>query len=225
MEISLKHTIKQVMPKLEQFTSRQAPFVIAKALTNTAQDVRKAYGAATPAVFDRPNAFTRGAWAMQPARKADLTAYVFAKDKQARYLKFQVQGGGRRIKGFEKRFGAIGEHGPDDALVPTRNVRLDASGGVSLATIKRMQQQMTGGGKVGRYFLGKPKGGGKNAGRGVGIYARVAGNKKLEALMVFASTPRYSKRFDMRGIGKRTINGVFEARLKDAWAYALRTAR
>lgn len=223
MEISVKHNILSVMPRLEQFTSRQAPFVIAKALTNTAQDVRKAFGESMPGVFDRPNAFTRSAWAMQPARKADLTAIVFAKDKQARYLKFQVQGGGRRVKGFEKRFGADtnADEQAGPALVPTRNVKRDSFGGVSLATIKRMATAKTSSGKVGRYFIGKPKGGD----RGAGIYARVAGNKRIEALMLFTKEPRYSKRFDMQGIGRRTVGATFEARLRDAWAYAMRTAR
>lgn len=225
MDITVTSTIAKVLPQLDQFTSKQAPFAIAKALTATAQAVRAEMVKQTPVAFDRPNAFTRQAWAMQKADKQGLTAYVFAKDKQARYLKFQVQGGGRRIKGFEKRFGAAGEHGPSDALVPTRNVRLDASGGVSLATIKRMGQDMNTKGTAGRYFIGKPNGAGKNAGRGWGIYARVGNNKRLQALMVFANTPRYRKRFDMTAIGGRVVNEQFVAQLQQAWSYALRTAK
>lgn len=224
MELTLTSTIARVLPQLDQFTSKQAPFAIAKALTATAQAVRAEYVKQTPVAFDRPNAFTRQAWAMQRADKQGLTAYVFAKDKQARYLKYGVQGGGRRIKGFEKRFGAD-EHGPADALVPTRNVRLDASGGVSLATIKRMQQNVNTSGTAGRYFIGKPNGAGKNAGRGWGIYARVGRNKRLQALMVFANTPRYRKRFDMTAIGGRVVNDQFVAQLQQAWAYAIRTAK
>jgi len=223
MEISVKHNILAIMPKLQQFTSRQAPFVIAKALTNTAQAVRKGFGDLMPSVFDRPNTFTRSAWAMQPARKADLTAIVFAKDKQARYLKFQVQGGVRRVKGFEKRFGAdtSADEQAGRALAPTRNVKRDSFGGVSLAAIKRMATPTTSSGKVGRYFIGKPKGGN----RGAGIYARVAGNKRIEALMLFTRTPSYRKRFDMQAIGRRIVGATFEAQLREAWAYAMRTAR
>lgn len=228
MQISVQSNIIQVMPKLEQFTSRQAPFTIAKALTETAKHVRKAMGEATNTVFDRPTAFTRNAFAFMPARKDKLQAVVFAKDKQARYLKFQVQGGGRRVKGFEKRFGGEGEGDEQSGmkhLVPTRRIKLNASGGVSMATIKAISANLNTSGKASRYFIGKPKGAGQNAGRGYGIYARVGNNKRLEALMVFANKPTYRKRFDMTAIGGRVVNAQFESELRKAWAFALRTAR
>ena len=228
MQISVQSTIAQVMPKLEQFTSRQAPFTIAKALTETAKHVRKAMGEATNTVFDRPTAFTRNAFAFMPARKDKLQAIVFAKDKQARYLKFQVQGGGRRVKGFEKRFGGEGEGDEQSGLqhlVPTRRIKLNASGGVSMATIKAISANLNTSGKANRYFIGKPTGAGQNAGRGYGIYARVGNNKRLEALMVFANKPTYRKRFDMTAIGGRVVNAQFESELRKAWAFALRTAR
>jgi hypothetical protein len=228
MEISVQSTIAQVMPKLEQFTSRQAPFTIAKALTETAKHVRKAMGEATPTAFDRPTPFTRNAFAFLPARKDKLQAVVFAKDKQARYLKFQVQGGGRRVKGFEKRFAGEGQADEQSGLqhmVPTARIRKNAYGGVSLATIKSISANLNTSGKAGRYFIGKPKGAGQNASRGYGIYARVNNNKRVEALMVFANQPQYKKRFDMTAIGGRVVNAQFEAELRKAWDYALRTAR
>ena len=228
MQITVTSNIAQVMPKLEQFTSRQAPFTIAKALTETAKHVRQAMGVATNTFFDRPTAFTRNAFAFLPARKDTLTAVVFAKDKQARYLKYQVQGGGRRVKGFEKRFGAEGQADEQSGMqhmVPTKRIKLNASGGVSMATIKAISANMNTGGKAGRYFIGKPKGAGQNAGRGYGIYARVGNNKRLEALMVFASKPQYRKRFDMTAIGGRVVNAQFDSELRKAWAFALRTAR
>ncbi len=228
MQITVQSNIAQVMPKLESFTSRQAPFTIAKALTETAKAVRKAMGEATNTVFDRPTAFTRNAFAFLPARKDTLTAVVFAKDKQARYLKFQVQGGGRRVKGFEKRFGGEGEADEQSGLqhlVPTRRIKLNASGGVSLATIKAISKDLNSYGTAGRYFIGKPKGSGQNAGRGYGIYARVNNNKRLEALMVFANTPHYKKRFDMSAIGGRVVDAKYEGELREAWECALLTAK
>lgn len=228
MQISVQSNIAQVMPKLESFTSRQAPFTIAKALTETAKHVRKAMGEATNTVFDRPTAFTRNAFAFLPARKDTLTAVVFAKDKQARYLKFQVQGGGRRVKGFERRFAGEGEGDEQSGmqhLVPTGRIKRNSQGNVSLATIKAISANLNTSGKAARYFIGKPKGAGQNAGRGFGIYARVNNNKRLEALMVFANRPQYRKRFDMTAIGGRVVNAQFESELRKAWAYALRTAK
>lgn len=223
MQITVESNIKDIMPKLEQFTSRQAPFTIAKALTATAKRVQAEITNQLPTAFDRPTAFTRRAFAVQMARKDALTAIVFAKDLQARYLKFGVQGGGRRVKAFERRVDAM-TNADDQAgtgkLVPTRNVRRDASGGVSLATIKRITQQGDG-----RYFIGKPKGQGTNAGRGYGIYERQAGGKRIKALMVFTEPQAYRKRLDMKGIGMRVVGQSFDAELRSAWAYAMRTAR
>lgn len=223
MQITVESNIKAIMPKLEQFSSRQAPFTIAKALTATAKLVQAEITQQLPSVFDRPNQFTRRAFAVQMARKDTLTAIVFAKDKQARYLKFGVQGGGRRIKAFERRVGAdtqADEQAGTPKLVPTRNVRLDTYGGVSLSTIKRITQQGNG-----RYFVGKPRGGGQNAGRGEGIYERTNKGKTIRALMVFSEPKSYKPRLDMRGIGGRVVRERFAAELNNAWAFALRTAR
>lgn len=224
MQITVTSTIAQVMPKLAQFTSRQAPFTIAKALTSTAKLVQAELTQQLPTAFDRPNAFTRRAFAVQAARKDGLQAIVFAKDQQARYLRFGVQGGGRRVKGFERRT-AAGTQGDEQAgtqkLVPTRNVKLDQFGGVSLAAIKRMTQQTNSTGKYGRYFIGTPKG----SNRPAGIYERHGNNKRLKALMLFAEPKAYRKRLDMQGIGSRVVRARFEDELRKAWAYAMRTAR
>lgn len=227
MQITVQHDIKKLLPKLEQFSSRQAPFAIAKALTGTAQLVRNEVTGQIPVVFDKPNPFTQRAFAIQKADKRTLTAFVFAKDRQARYLKFGVQGGARRVKGFERVFGA-GTEADEQAgasLVPTRNVKTDSYGGVSLATIKAIQRQVNSGGKTTRYFLGKPRGGGKNQGAGYGIYARVNANKKLQAVMLFKQPPKYKTRLDLPGIGKRVVAANFTAQLEQAWQFALRTAR
>lgn len=226
MQISVQHNIMAVMPKLDQFTSRQAPFAIAKALTSTAKLVQGELTAALPTAFDRPSAWTRKAFAIKPARKDTLTSWVFAKDSQARYLRYGVQGGQRKVKGFEKRFDALvkGEEPTGKALVPMRNVKLDAQGNVSLATIKRLSQTNSSG-KVGRYFVGKPKGAGKNAGAPIGVYARMNNNKRLQLQMAFVQEPTYRKRLDMQGIGARVVRARFANELRDAWALALKTAR
>lgn len=227
MQITVTHDISRVLPKLEQFSSRQAPFAIAKALTGTAQLIQAEVTAQIPVAFDKPNPFTRRAFTIQRADKRTLTAYVFAKDKQARYLRFGVQGGGRRVKGFEKRFGAdtTADESAGASLVPTRNIKTDSYGGVSLATIKSIQRQVNSSGKTKRYFLGKPRGGGKNQNAGYGIYARVNANKKLQAVMLFKQPPRYKSRLNLGGIGKQVVAANFAAQLELAWNLAMRTAR
>ena len=223
MQISVQSNIAQVMPQLEQFTSRQAPFTIAKALTGIAKLVQADMTKSLPTAFDRPNAFTRRAFAIKPARKDTLEAIVFAKDQQARYLKFGVQGGGRRVKGFEKRTGGLSqgdEQAGTSKLVPTRNIKRDASGGVSLATIKRITT-LANGGKTGRYFVGTPNG----ADRTPGVYERVNGGKRMRALMLFVEPKAYKTRLDMPTIGRRVVSANIERELRQAWDYAMRTAR
>ncbi len=224
MDIIVQHDIKQMLPKLEQFSSRQAPFAIAKALTSTAKLVQAEVTNQIPVAFDRPNAWTRRAFTIQAARKQDLTAYVFAKRNQARYLKFGVQGGGRRVKGFERRVDAetnADEQANAGKLVPTRNVKLDAQGNVSLATIKRITAQAQS--KKGKYFIGKPKGGKTNSARGYGIYERVG--PKIRMLMAFSEPKPYKTRLDLPGIGRKVVAANIAAQLEQAWSLAMRTAR
>lgn len=218
MELTVTSTIAQVLPQLEQFTSKQAPFAIAKALTATAQAVRAEMIKQTPVAFSEPGAFTRNAWAIQKADKQGLTAYVFAKDKQARYLKFGVQGGGRRIKGYEKKLEALGV-APTTYLVPTRNIKLNSQGNVPLSTFKRIETNLMG--PMAKYFVGKPE----NDRRSFGVYERQA-NGSLKALFVERkSKPQYKTRLDMPTIGKHVVDAEFVAQLRQSWAFAMRTAK
>lgn len=222
MDISVESNILNILPQLDQLTSKQAPFSIAFALTKTANRVMFGLMDQIPVAFDRPNAWTKNAFAVKPARKRDLQAWVYAKDSQAKYLKFGVQGGQRRIKGFEKRFDAMlkDHNAAGGALVPTKNIKLDASGNVSMAAIKRMSQTGSGG----KYFVGKPKGGGKNANLPVGVYQRMGRNKRIRLMLEFVPTPRYRKRLDMAGIANRVVQQTFSKNLEDAFTFAMQSS-
>lgn len=217
MEINVNSTIKTILPKLDQFSSKQAPFTIAKALTRIAMRARDNANKSTNQYFDRPNAFTQRAFRFQGANKRTLTAMVFAQQLQARYLRFGIQGGVRRIKGFEKQFGAATEadNQAGGALVPTKNIRLNAAGNVPLSTIKKMTSQPN------KYFIGKPKGGN----RPEGIYERHGRNQRLKALMVFKQPPRYSKRLPLEDVVAKTVERHFGGELRSAFADAIRTAK
>lgn len=227
MQISVKHNINQALQRIAAFTPKQAPFAVALALTKTAQAVQREFTAELPRVFDRPTPFTLRAFRVSKATKRKPEAIVFAMDRQARYLKFGTVGGRRRVKGFEYKFGAQtdGDERQGKSLVPTRNIKLDSKGNVSLATIKRISEATNSSGKAKRFFVGKPRGGGKNADRGYGVYARVNNNKRIESLMVFAQEPRYRMRFDRAAIGRRVIDKVFGNELVAAFERAMQTAR
>jgi hypothetical protein len=216
MQIAVTHTINSVLPKIEGFTSRQAPFAIAKALTRTAMRAKDNANSATKQYFDKPVTFTQRAFRFKAANKTDLEALVFAQDLQARYLRFGIGGGTRRVKGFEKKF-AAGADGDvnSGALIPTRNIKLNSAGNVPLATIKRIQSQPK------KYLVGKPAGGN----RPPGIYERMTRAGKLKPLMIFTQLPKYRKRLPLEDIAAKTVKRHFAAELEKAYREAMRTAR
>ena len=75
--------------------SDQVPYATAVALTKTAQDAARELNAELPRYLDNPTPFTRNAFTLKRATKRDLNAIVFAKDVQAKYLRYQVFGGAR----------------------------------------------------------------------------------------------------------------------------------
>lgn len=210
MQITVTHTIKEVLPKLDKFSSKQAPFSIAKALTRIAVKARTNANKATRQYFDRPVPFTQRAFKFKAANKQTLTAMVYADRIQSRYLAFGILGGARRLKGFERKFGQ------DDAAVPTRNIKVNSAGNVPLSTIKRIQAQ------PGRYLIGKPAGGNRPA----GVYERTNKNTKLRALMIFKDQkPRYRKRLPLEDVVAKTVRRHFANELTQAYREAIRTAR
>jgi len=215
ISFSVQSEINKVLKSIDPLTSKQMPFAIAKALTSTAKAVQKDITSELPTAFTSPTAFTKKAFTIKAARKTDLTAWVFAKDAQARYLAYGIQGGERRVKGFERRIDAMGgEAGV--MLVPTKAVKRDASGNVSLATIRRIAGQSN----SKKYFVGTPKGNN----RSFGVYERMAGGK-LRALLIEADVGNYRKRLNMIGIGKRVIQSQFMRELEASIAQAIATAR
>lgn len=210
MQIAVTHTINEVLPKLEKFSSKQAPFSIAKALTRIAVKARTNANKATRQYFDRPVPFTQRAFKFKSANKQTLEAMVYADRLQARYLAFGILGGARRLKGFERKFGE------DQAVVPTRNIKVNSSGNIPLSTIKRLQSQPK------RYFVGTPTGGNRPA----GVYERTNKNTKLRALAIFKEqNPKYRKRLPLEDIVAKTVKRHFAAELTQAYREAIRTAR
>jgi hypothetical protein len=95
MQISVKNNIKEVTKGLNDIQRKQIPFATARALTFTAKDGANYINKATTKFIDRPNPFTKRAFAFMKATKETLTSMVFAKDVQAEYLRHIVDGGTR----------------------------------------------------------------------------------------------------------------------------------
>jgi len=227
---SISLNIRNELPKAVKWTdtmTKQLPFAISQALNSSAFDTRKALNGATRQYFDRPNRFTQTAFLVTKSNKRNLEAVVFANDQKgrdrARYLRYGIQGGDRRQKGFEKKFLAdiVGTRRiPSTAqLAPTDLVKLDKSGNVSLSTIKRIQKGLSGKASGG-FFVGAPKGGN----RPVGIYRR----SRLKLFPYFFATDRkatYRPRFPINEIGTKAIERRFGTYLRSSLERAVATAR
>jgi hypothetical protein len=205
----------------------QMPFATSRALNRTAFEIRQQLNYETTKYFDRPNRFTQTAFRVERSTKTNLSALIYAEDKRARYLRFGIDGGDRPQKGFEKAFlsNVIATRTvPDNAqLVPTRLVRRNAQGNVSLGTIRRISQGLNGSARGG-FFYGKPEGGGKNANKPVGIYRR---SREQLFPYFYAKTQRrtYKPKFPMAAISFRIANDRWMDYLMSSLQQAVATAR
>lgn len=211
-----------------QGMERQLPFAVSVALNNAAFDARTAINTSTTRYFNAPTRFTQNAFFVQRSTKANLEAVVYAeaakgKDR-ARYLRYGIQGGPRRQKGFEKKFlsEVVGTRTipAGSQLVPTRLVKTDASGNVSLSTIKRIQAGLSGS-QRGGFFIGQPR---NNPGLPPGIYRR-SREQLFPYFFAINTAARYTPRFPIDQIGTDAVERNFMRHFETSLEKALATAR
>jgi len=193
---------------------RQMPFAVATTLTRLARLAREAETTEIVRAFDNPVPFTRSAVGTTSASKTLLESSVFIKDRQARYLRTEVEGGQRELKTFEKLFGK-------GIALPGTGAKLNQYGNLTRATIKRIAAELNSSGKSKRYFMGKPRGHSLPE----AIYARVDGNSKIVPLLVFTTRAQYEKRLRFSEVAELTARANFEREMLQAWEQALATAR
>lgn len=135
-----------------RFSDRRFNAGLATALTKTAQAVRTAQVAEMRDVFDRPTPRTLGAVFVSPASAARLEARVGVADNPfsqggagrapIKYLRWQIGGGARTLKAFERRLVSAGAMPDDMRAVPGRGARLDAFGNISGGQLRQMFSQL-----------------------------------------------------------------------------------
>jgi hypothetical protein len=223
--------IKSTLPlatRWVQGMERQLPFAVSVALNQSAFDARTAINTSTTRYFSTPTRFTQNAFFVQRSSKQNLEAIVFAEAgkgrDRARYLRYGIQGGTRRQKGFERKFlsevAGTARIPAGSQLVPTRLVGLDAAGNVSLATIKRIQKGL-GGSQRGGFFVGQPR---NNPGLPPGIYRR-SREQLFPYFLVADSAARYTPRFPIDRIGGEAVERSFMRYFEGSLAKALASAR
>lgn len=220
--ISISSDLDRLAQWARRIGSDQLPFATTLALTRTAKDAADALTAAMPHELDRPTPFTQKAWAFQRASKTDLTARVFAKDAQAKYLQYQVFGGNRAPTNV--------------ALKLPAQIKLNEFGNIPRAEIKRLIQLAQEGKRLTRVrgarlgisskldlFYGDP-----GNGMPPGIFKRVQQGSvhHLVPIVLFPHiVAHYTPRIPMRATVERVVRARFGANWSDAWAQAMRSAR
>lgn len=132
---------------LAGFSSRRLDAALATALTRTALEVRRAQEREMRDVFDRPTKFTLNSLYLKPAQANNLQAEVGIKDDLSqrsplKWLRWQVRGGQRTPKAFEKLLISAGAMPAGMVAVPGRFAKLDAFGNHSPGQLRQILSQL-----------------------------------------------------------------------------------
>jgi hypothetical protein len=181
--------------------SDQLPYATALALSQVARQARDDVTAKIPSIFAAkgpPTPFTRNAVGYTSANKRNLTATVFVKDAQAKYLVLEETGGTQT---------------PDkgSAFVLPIDAARNAYGNMAKGYLQRMK-----GRKRNQAFVGTEH----NIG---GFWLRQAG--KLVLLAEFIKKRTYKPKFHYREMVKKSVDANLPAAMTAGIAKALATAR
>ena len=216
MRLSIKHNIDEVTRGMSSIQKKQIPFATMLALNDTAFDLQRVYKAQTKQKFSEPTKFTQTGFAVQKAKKTDLTAVVYVTEKREDYMKLQVDGGVRQPKNK-----AI--------IVPNKSNSSDlgkyASGNLTKGAVNKIKKQKD------KYFFGKPKG--NQGSEGIWErYGRTAtgsvSGARIRQVAKLSKQAKYKALFPWTSIG----NGIafsrskgFDSHFAKRLRFALNTAR
>lgn len=230
--ISIKVDASDVMRSISQLANDDAPYVLAVALTRTAQQIQRVEYQVMGQVFDRPTPFTLNSLYVQPATKREPTAVVqfkegFGSVPAWRYLGPEVAGGARGAKSFELALQRAGLLKPGEKVVPGAGAKLDSYGnmrGGDLAAILSQlkaspdpSQNATGSRRSraartkGRYFVSRDRG------IPAGVYLAGSG-RSITPVLLFVSATVYGKRFPFYETGRDVFASGFVANARAVWA-------
>ena len=184
---------------LNDLARQHVPYALARALTQTAQDIKQALPDALDQQLDKPTPFTKRGWFVRAAKKTNLVAVIGAMDRQAEYMAWQVNGGEQSPRRRVHRLPAT--------------VQLDAYGNLPRNTMSRLiaaakgQQALSkaGGKRLGvdhraSLFYGQPG----NQDSPAGIYQR--DGQRLIPLVVFSEKKfHYRPRFHFRALADQVV--------------------
>jgi hypothetical protein len=249
MVVSVKADISKALERFSNLERSQLPFATAVAMTRTAKFALGEEVKEINKVFDRPTPYTQNSLFVRPATKRDLRATVEMRsfagkgNPATRFLLPEIEGGARRMKGFENLLVRNGIMPAGYFAIPASGAPLDAYGNVPGSAITKILSQLQASRdstanepatkrllrnrkqRAGRYFaVGVDERGPLKP----GIYERLnsAFHGGIRAVFVFTrKPPRYAKRFGFYSVGEAAARGRFPLEFDLALREAVATAR
>ena len=209
--------------------SKQAAFAASKALNAAAKDVQKAIPDGLRKSLDRPTDFTASVKAtrIEYASKTKLEAAVLFKDKQASYMRYQVEGGTRQPTRKALRLPSAVQLNQYGNLPKGIIAQLIAVARKESKLGKRKARRIKVSNKV-ELFYGDPADvGGHKYPPGIYKIVQLGSNRsQLVPLIVFpAVSAKYKKRVDLEAIARPVVLANINRHFNEAFSAAMGSAR
>ncbi len=242
MDVTISVTgIEQAIAAVKAVAPKQLPFILARAMTETARDVEFIVKRAVQAEVDRPRSFTINSIYSTRATKAKLEASVawreFAGKGTAggKYLRPIAEGGARPLKRSESSLKKQGLLPSGYYLVPGQDAKLDSNGNVPGSVYVQMLSALRAFSEVGYlanrsaksqakrklapWFVIRP---GDKTGMAPGVYQRLKTKRKL--IFAIVKAPKYRVSFPFARITRRAALERMPIQFAKAVEFALATA-
>lgn len=202
---------------------RQLPFVISRAINDTAFKVRATEQSELRATLDRPKPWTLRQIRVTKSTKQNLVSTIKPDTPRASaILSTHIRGGRRGLRGAERMLQAAGLMPRGWYVVPSDSagIRIDSYGNMTMASWRMLLRARS----EQRLFISlqdHPR----TRHLPPGIYRRTNRGHLIEALVFFEQSTRYQPRIRWVETALTTVQREFRPAFDAAVAYAMRTRR
>jgi hypothetical protein len=227
LDIKITSNMKDVLRRIDAFTARQLPFVLAQGINATAVRVQVAETDNIKSTFKNPTPFTQKSVGLSKARKSAPVATIYVKKIAAAYLQPYEDGGVHKLN--------------SRALLNPKDIRLNSYGQLPRATLGRLKARpdvfvgairTRGGQSVNgvwqRVAPKRGRGAGKAAGRrGVNkaTLAQQSPRGRLKLLIRFGDALPVNKQLNFGSTAREIVDRYFPGDFQAALDQALKTAK
>ena len=197
MQISVQADIRQATRYLNSVQKKQIPYAASQALNQVAyQTARKVMPGKADDTFDGgATAFTKRGFKYRKSNKKNLTAWVYIDQDQARYMRYQIEGG---VRLPQQKYIAV----------PTGKAKLNKYGNVTRNTRQR-------------YFQNS----GKFTTNERGVYERVGRSGLVRKVINFVGRAVYRPKFKFYALTRAEVGRTYPQAFNRSFARAMASAR